>query len=104
MTRLLASLTILRKTHGCELPAEIFGFSHELEDLGSVRDEFEALGDVNFRTITCKPKEKQWKQFQIVSFDCPSLLTIELGSDNCYSGLSERRSHCQVILYRSSLS
>ncbi|GAA6028301.1 hypothetical protein JCM8097_006964 [Rhodosporidiobolus ruineniae] len=65
MSRLLTSLRILRKRHGCTLPVEIFGFPAELHGLGEVKREIDALGGVRWREIEAEKVEGAWKQFQI---------------------------------------
>lgn len=66
MTRLLTSLRILRNRHGCTLPVEIFGFPDELNSLGEVREQIEALGGIEWRNIETEKVPGAWKQFQIV--------------------------------------
>lgn len=63
--RLLTTIRILRKHHGCTLPIEIWGFPHELNAMGSVRTELEEMDNIVFREITSEPVAGAWKQFQI---------------------------------------
>ncbi|GAA5854288.1 hypothetical protein JCM8547_001765 [Rhodosporidiobolus lusitaniae] len=65
MSRLLTSLRILRKRHGCTLPVEIFGFPNELRGAGTVKDEIDKLGGIEWMEIESKKEEGRWKQFQI---------------------------------------
>lgn len=65
--RLLTTLRILRKHHGCELPIEIWGFPDELAGLGDVRRDIDALGGhVSWRTVEVEKRGGKWKQFHIV--------------------------------------
>ncbi|GAA5975820.1 hypothetical protein JCM11641_005883 [Rhodosporidiobolus odoratus] len=65
MSRLLTSLRILRKRHGCKLPVEIFGFPSELGNLGDTKSRIDELGGIEWREIEGKKVDGAWKQFHI---------------------------------------
>ncbi len=59
--RILTTLKVLRRRHGCELPVEVFAYPDELE-LGGLRDEIEALGQVSVREIEAGRQNGVWKR------------------------------------------
>ncbi|GAA6064395.1 hypothetical protein JCM10212_004234 [Sporobolomyces blumeae] len=63
--RLLVSIRILR-SHGCQLPIEIWGFADELASVSaSTRTEIARLGPVSWREVEVERVQGAWKQFQI---------------------------------------
>ncbi|GAA5996814.1 uncharacterized protein JCM10292_003218 [Rhodotorula paludigena] len=64
-SRLLTSLRILRKRHGCTLPVEIFAYPSEMQALGDVKTSIDELGGVTWREAASVRAEGAWKSFGI---------------------------------------